>query len=321
MTSLPDALHVGFSKCASTFLQTFFDGHPEIFLVNQSHFFAPFEYSHYESGKDDYCELFDDAGPGQIKLESDEHIVLPLFHPVLAAAATTLDSVLEVSGKIKGIQPSAKIILVIRNQVDLIVSRYSEYILGGGKGDFEFFVSEFLSCSKDQVNYYQNYYARIIEIFNDDFGKENVLVLLQEELSTDEARVIQRLCQFLSIKEMQPKHHGLRAKRVGLSKLGIKIVRTMNRAIVTRQEMSHQKAQARIPYLVYKILQRSIRTMDYYLPKKMKGNKNDILTAVLKARIQDQFKEDNARLAMIFGRDLSSLGYESGKGETNKRFR
>jgi hypothetical protein len=64
---------------------------------------------------------------------------------------------------------------------------------------------------------------------------------------------------------------------------------------------------------MYKVLQRSIRTVDYYLPKKIKGNKNDILTAALKARIKDQFEEDNARLAALLGRDLSSLGYESGK--------
>jgi hypothetical protein len=267
--------------------------------------------------------LFDDAGPGQVKIESDEHIVLPLFHPVLAAAATTLDSVIEVSGKINAIQPNARIIIVIRNQVDLIISRYSEYILGGGKGDFEFFVSEFLSCSTDGVNYYQNYYARILDIFHGDFGKDNVLILLQEELLMDEKRVIQRLCQFLNIREIQPTRHGLIAKRVGLSNLGIKIVRRINRAIVISQEMSYKKAQVKFPYLMYKVLQRSIRTVDYYLPKRIKGNKNDILTAALTGRIQDQFKEDNACLAALLGRDLSSLGYKSGKvkptGLVNRR--
>jgi hypothetical protein len=90
-SSRPDALHVGFSKCASTFLQNFFQGHPGIFLVNQSHFFAPFETGNYDRGEKGYLDLFSDAQPDQVKLESDEHICLPLFHPVLAAAATTLE--------------------------------------------------------------------------------------------------------------------------------------------------------------------------------------------------------------------------------------
>jgi Sulfotransferase domain len=309
MTSLPDVLHVGFSKCASTFLQRFFQEHPEIFLVNQSHFFAPFEYSGYESGRDEYTHLFDNARPSQLKLESDEHIVLPLFHPVLSAAATTLESVVEVSKRIKRIQPKAKIILVIRNQVDLLVSRYSEYILGGGKEGFETFVSEFLSCSKDGTNYYQNFYASIIQIFHETFGGENVLIILQEDLSMDEPKIIKKLCRFLNIKEIQPKRHGLIAKRVGLSKLGMTTVRAINRAIVTSQERSHRKAEVRIPYLLYKIIQRSMRIVDYYLPKKVKGRKSDIVTSALRARIQDQFKADNARLAALLGRDLASLGY------------
>ncbi len=88
------------------------------------------------------------------KIVSDEHIVPPLFHPVLRAAATTLESIAEVSRRIRYVQPHAKIIFIVRNQIDLIVSRYSEYILGGRKGDFSFFVTEFLNCSVDDVNYY-----------------------------------------------------------------------------------------------------------------------------------------------------------------------
>lgn len=309
MTSLPDALHVGFSKCASTFLQAFFAGHPDIFLVNQSHFFAPFKFSSYDTGTDAYRRLFDGADAGQVKLESDEHILLPLFHPVLAAAATTLESVTEISGRIRSTQPDAKIIIVVRNQVDLIVSRYSEYILGGGKGDFEYFVNEFLSCSIDGINYYQNYYTRIIEIFRRDFGVKNVLALLQEELSSNEELFIRHLCEFLNVKTQKPSRYGLASRRVGLSHLGIKVVRTMNRAIVTRQEMSINKAQVRIPYLVYKVIQRTIRIADYYLPMAIKGDKNAILTAAISARIRNEFRDDNEALGILLSKNLSTLGY------------
>ena len=309
MVSFPEVLHVGFSKCASTFLQTFFEDHQAIFLVNQSHFFAPFEFSNYDSGQEEYYGLFDKAADRQVKLESDEHIVLPLFHPTLAAAATTIDSIAEVSRRIKSVNENARIILVIRNQGDLIVSRYSEYILGGGKDDFNFFVEEFLKCSKDGINYYQNYYAEIMEIFRHDFGGENVLVLLQEELSRDEGRTIDRLCTFIGVQLQQPKRRGSISRRVGLSNLGIKVVRRMNRALVIRQEMSYQKARTRIPYLLYKIVQRLLRVLDYYLPKWLKGDKNEILTATLKTRLRNEFREDTARLSVLLEKDLSSLGY------------
>jgi hypothetical protein len=310
MNTLPDVLHVGFSKCASTFLQAFFEGHPEIYLVNQSHFFAPFEFSSYDAGKEDYSRLFQNAKSNQIRLESDEHIILPLFHPVLSAAATTLSAVTEVSARIKAIQPGARIVIVIRNQIDLIVSRYSEYVLGGGTGDFELFVTEFLKCSTDGVNYYQNYYSRIIEVFQHDFGADNVLVLLQEELAADEKGIIERLCLFLGVRVLQPRRNNpVSSRRVGLSSLGIAVMRAINRGIVIRQEMSHKKTQVKIPYLAYKITQRSIRMLDYYLPKRLKGDKSSILTEMIQSRIRDEFADDNLRLAALLGKDLRSLGY------------
>ncbi|MBA3562419.1 MAG: sulfotransferase [Gammaproteobacteria bacterium] len=309
MSQLPDALHVGFSKCASTFLQSFFNEHPSVFLVNQSHFFSPFEYRHYDSGKEVYSALFRDAEPEKVKIESDEHIVLPLFHPVLRAAATTLASVKEVSGKIRDIQPNAKIIIVIRNQVDLIASRYSEYILGGGKSDFDLFVKEYLRCSRDGVNYYQNYYSQIIDIFNNDFLPNRVLVLLQEELAHDEAKILRQLCGFLNIGVPQPHRRGLRSRRVGLSDLGIKVVRSFNNAVIERQEQSYTKAVAKIPYPFYKASLRAMRLVDYYLPKSVKGDKNKVLTADIVERIRGEFREDNTRLAELLGKDLASLGY------------
>lgn len=309
MTPSPDALHVGFSKCASTFLQTFFAGHPEIFLVNQSHFFAPFEFSNFDSGRAEYSRLFRDAAPGQVRLESDEHIILPLFHPVLFAAATTMDSVAEVARRIEAVRPDAKIILVIRNQVDLIVSRYSEYVLGGGHGDFDFFVREFLSCSVDGVNYYQNYYARIVELLQKTFGAGKLLVLLQEDLSRNEAETLERLCAFLEVSLRRPERRDLAARRVGLSDLGIRVVRSMNRRVVTRQEMSMHRAQVKGPYLAYKIVQRLVRTADYYLPARIKGEKKKILMPAIESRIRAEFAEDNARLGDVLGKNVRAMGY------------
>ena len=247
----PDALHVGFSKCASTFLQAFFDEHPAIFLVNQSHYLAPFALSKFPDGREEYLRLFHEAGVGQVKLESDEHIVLPLFHPVLKAAATTLDSVVEVSARIKSIQPDAKIIIVVRNQAGLLVSRYSEYILCGGKCGFDEFVSEFLHCSQDGANYYQNYYSRILEILEAEFSADSVLMLLQEELARDEETTIESLSNFLDVDVRRPTRRGMISRRTGLFVLGIDVMRTINKLLVREQKQSFNEAQVRIPFVLY----------------------------------------------------------------------
>ena len=308
-SSVPDALHVGFSKCASTFLQAFFEEHPSVFLVNQSHYFAPFSFSDYPSGDGKYRRRFRNAKAGQVRLESDEHILLPLFHPVLESAGTTLDSIVEVSTRIRSVAPDARIVIVIRNQTDLLVSRYSEFILGGGKSGFDEFVNEVLQCSVDGVNYYQNYYSKIIEIFQADFSVDRVLVLLQEELARNEQTIIEDLSRFLNIDIWRPSQRGMISRRVGLSSLGIKVVRTFNKAVVIRPKRSFNEAQVRIPFLLYKIIQRALRIVDYYLPKIVKGDKNSILTNTARSRLAREFGEDNKRLADLLAKDISELGY------------
>jgi hypothetical protein len=304
----PDVLHIGFSKCASTFLQAFFQGHPDVFLVNQSHYLAPFELSEYPDRKDEYLERFSGAMTTQVRLESDEHIVLPLFHPVLGAAATTLESVEEVSQRIKSIAPDAKIVIVIRNQCGMLVSRYSEFVICGGTKTFDEFVSEFLNCSVDGENYFQNYYAQILQVFENDFSTHNVLLLLQENLRGNEEATIRQLSEFLGIEERRPYSRGVISRRVGLSKLGIKVVRALNRVLVKKPKQSYHEAEVRIPFLLYKIILRVIRLTDYYLPKVIKGDKDAILTDELRQRIKDEFADDNAVLAERLGVDLSRLG-------------
>ena len=305
----PDALHIGFSKCASTFLQAYFEQHPGIFVVNQSHYLAPFELSDFPDGNAEYLRRFESARAGQVALESDEHIIMPLFHPVLGSAATTLESVSEVCQRIKSIQPDVKIVVIVRNQVGMLVSRYSEYVLCGGSRPFSEFVDEFLACSLDGVNYYQNYYNRILEILHAEFGESNVLMLLQESLARDEDTAIGELSRFLGVESLRPSRRGIISRRVGLSRLGINVVRKFNQLVVTRPKQSYNEAEVRIPFLLYKVIQRVVRVADYYLPKAIKGDKRDILDASIAQRIEETFAEDNKALAQSLGVDISALGY------------
>jgi hypothetical protein len=207
------------------------------------------------------------------------------------------------------IAPDTKIILVVRNQVDLIASRYSEYVIGGGQHDFDSFVREFLCCSEDGINYFQNYYSRILEIFRKDFSSERVHIILQEDLLRNETSVINRLCQFLNIEVRQPTKRGLRAQRIGLSAAGLNYLRIFNRAVVLRPQRSYERTQARIPYLFYKFCVRVFRVFDYYLPKRIKGDKKEFVTGDVAERIRGVFREDNERLSNLLGSDLSTLGY------------
>jgi hypothetical protein len=309
MKQHPHALHIGFSKCASTFLQNFFSNHPDIFFVSKSHFVAPFDCCTFDSPIAGYRSLFEQASPDQVSLESDEHIIMPLMHPVLESAATTLESVEEVARRILRLNEEAKIILVVRNQVDLLVSRYSEYVLAGGTRQFGEFVSEFLCCSEDGVSYLQNFYWEILQILRQTFGRTNVLLLIQEELQRDAVGGMTAICDFLGIALVAPQTVSMRARRKGLSYRGIRTMRFANRILVKRQATSFRRASVRGPYGAYKAVQVGTRVADYYAPKGLKGDKQQFLDKDIVTRIRSEFARDNARLGTELGRDLGKFGY------------
>ncbi|MBK7379708.1 MAG: sulfotransferase domain-containing protein [Ignavibacteriales bacterium] len=308
MNNLPDAIHIGFSKCGSTFLQAFFRQHPEIYLTHKLHFFSPFPFSNYDKGIEYYSSFFPNSA-GKVKIDSDEHIILPIYHPKLGSAATTKESVIEVCNKINETVPSIKIILVIRNHKSLLLSRYSEYLLGGGKSKFKVFVDENLSCSLDHKNYFQNYYADIITTLYQFFGKSNVLVLLQEELQKNGDKTIESLCSFLNIKIYYPAVKKIREKRIGLSLKGMKLMRLLNIMLVIKPELFITKTRTRSPYWIYKSALRLVRLFDYYLPNSMKGKRNKLLTPDLVNQINTTFEKDNKELASLLGKNINQLGY------------
>ena len=133
----PDVFHIGYSKAASTWLQEYLRLHDEIFLLFKSNFFLKDVYT--ENSISDYQKLFPVSSSYKLTIESDEHIVLPIVEPQLKISATNYDSVKERALKIHKLMPHIKIILIIRNQTDIILSRYIQYIKGGGSISFSKF--------------------------------------------------------------------------------------------------------------------------------------------------------------------------------------
>lgn len=310
-SKLPEVMHIGYSKCASTFLQAYFENHDDIFLVNQSHFFSPFDMNTFDNGTEFYKEFYDKADADQVLMESDEHILMPLLHPTLMAAGSTIDSIQKISKMIELTQPKVKIIIVIRSQTSLIISRYSEYLLSGGKLKFDEFVTEFLKCSADGINYYENYYYQTLEIFKEKFGNKNILIFLQEELAKDRENVLQKMCDFIGVtfKIPEEKNKSIRSSRFGLSMTAMKVVRLFNVLAIKNQSLAYQHAKARVPYFIYKISINGIRVLDFYLPKLLQGSKNNLLTEDVKIKISNIFKEDNIKLGDSLEKDMRSFGY------------
>ena len=301
----PEILHIGFSKCASTYLRALFRAHPKIHLVFKSGFFTPFlipgmTFATYQS------HFTDD---GRLNIESDEHLTLPGIHPELGVRTTNLDQFAEVADKIRTFVPGVKLIMVIRNQASLIVSRYSEYLITGGSLDFESFASRLMGSGGADNHHYQNYYFRIIKQLEERFPRENLLILLQEAMREDTTGTAAVISSFLALDEKLVLAKGLRSERRSLSFAGMGLLRCLNSLLVATPSVGGAPPTTRIPLFIYQNVVRMVRATDFYLLSRFSSDPSKILTSERRDAILAHFRTDNLKLQDYFGRSLRELGY------------
>ena len=298
-------LHIGFSKCASSWLQSVFKSlNDSFFYIEKSHFFSPLYINKYKK----YSDYFVNAKENQICIESDEHIILPDYCNELNTHGTKLESVDKVFKKIKNEISETKIILVIRNHKSLIVSRYSQYIVSGGNYKFDRFFN-IINGKEISMDYFQNYYGKIIQSLYNIFKKENVHIILQEELFTNKEIEFSKLMDFIG-SQTRVYSMNIFNQRKGLSIFGLMVLRWINSFIVIEKESIKNPIKTLIPRFIYSyFLVRLIRLIDFYFFRLRKFNAINLINSSHNKYLSKKFKEDNYLLSKILNKPLDNLGY------------
>lgn len=86
----------------------------------------------------------------------------------------------------------AQIVLFIRNQLDKFPSNYSQYIKSGGTSSFE----QFLFGSEESFFLEKHKYDKLIDVYKNIFGIENVHVYLFEEFNNNFEFFMDKFCSF-----------------------------------------------------------------------------------------------------------------------------
>jgi hypothetical protein len=304
---LPDYLHIGYSKAASTWLQQLFRQEKDVFLLYKSDFFFPLNSSNYKKGVEYYSTFFKGAGDFKIRIESHEHILLPFHHPQLKCACTNLEAVDQIARRIKKHLPGVKIIITIRNQVDILLSRYTQYILQGGTLDASTFLNKLVFESNNYLKYMDYRYTNVIKKFYEIFGESNVLILLQEVLKYKPEEFLQSLSSFLNYTFSYSSKELKKRKNAAPSYLGTRLLRLINRLLVKEVETLESKTTTRGPYFIWYFLTRVVRTLDHWLIKAKKKQK--LFTAAEIERIRELFAQDNRELSKLFDFPFAEYGY------------
>lgn len=186
-------IHIGFPKCASTFLQKWFAAHPQIKYRFDS-------FGGIGGALDLINHMLTEPDPRICRVTSCELLSVPndLAPPgPFAMVEPALQSAREarVCAELAAMFPAAKILIVTRNQHDLILSACSELIKQGGD-DIDGFLAQF---EADQFKTDSPFaFDRTLKLYQAHFAGR-VLALPQELMADDRRAFLSAIAEFIGV--------------------------------------------------------------------------------------------------------------------------
>ena len=205
---------------------------------------------------------------------------------------------------IKQFFPDAKIVIIIRNQIDIIKSQYRDHPFDPRNlysNQKSVTIDEWIE--RDFKNYDISFlksieYYKIVRYYSELFGKEKVGVFLFEELVKDLESFSTKLSKFLNIDEKET----------------LKLLNSKHENDGVSQNLnSYRKFKSNISNLVPKSIKNSnfIRNIDQQLFQKLKkGKKQKIeMSKESTQKIYDYYNEQNKLLSKEYNLELKKYGY------------
>ncbi len=170
---------VGAQKAGTSWMYACMYEHPEICIPNKEpHFFS--REKNLKKGLNWYLDTYNRCDINSVKGE----------------CSTSYLSALEVPEKLYEHNPNAKIIISLRNPIDRAFSQYRNSIKAG---EIDSSVTFKEACKKDSSIVEQGMYYEQVKRYFNTFGKENVLVLIYEDIKEDSSLFITNVFKFLNV--------------------------------------------------------------------------------------------------------------------------
>lgn len=135
--------------------------------------------------------------------------------------------------KLKAMFPNAKIILGLRAQQDIIWSLYKNYVRKGGTCRLDQMLDPYgTSLGRDFIDLDSFRYGPYLDRISSLFGRENLHVLLFEDLTLDRDRLMGEFLEFLGAELEAGAPEEKRA--VGIGDDAVPVIRALNNAVMAR---------------------------------------------------------------------------------------
>jgi hypothetical protein len=304
---VPDVFIVGAAKSGTTSLYHWLGGHPDVYMspIKEPNFFAPdltppggTHTLRYPDDLDQYLQLFAGAGDAARAGEASPRYLYSQLAPSLIAE----------------LQPAARIVVALRNPIEMAFSLYLHQRAKGAE-DLPTF-AQAVEAEPDRhagrriprganprlATYLDRArYAEQLPRWLDAFGRAHVHVIVFEEMVADPAQAFRRLLEFLEVdpdyrpdefRAYNPVHAGRAAGlRRAVGRRGLERLSYGLSAVLGKDRTRILTSKVRRSGVLHKAIERP--TMD----------------PVLRSRLQEEFMPDVARLSAILGRNLAPLWF------------
>lgn len=293
----PNFFIVGAPKSGTTALYEYLKQHPDVFFdVKEICYFCPdltLRTPHITESV--YLSYYTNAGNQQAV--GDGYV----YHLLSKEAAK----------EIKAFNPDARIIIMLRNPVEMVYSLHAQHVFDGDEliENFEDAlnaqsskslaerVPDYYKCPLESMDYSSvaKYYEQVLR-YKSVFAEDKVHIILYDDFKLNPEQEYRKLLKFLGLKETMPNtfevinpSHGVRSKSFRNFLInapgGIK---AMGRVFFPH----HSKRRV---WLMHKL---------WFLNSKSKTQKP--LTEELKQRLVDMYKNDIQKLEKLLNRDLGN---------------
>jgi len=295
---VPNFFIVGAPKCGTTSIYEYLCQHPQVFMTRwkEPHFWSTDLYRPGRISEERYYKLFEEgAGKQRVGEASTEYLYSP-----------------KACENIKRVFPDAKIIIMLRNPVDMIHSGHSQRLWHGRENIPVF--EEALEAELDRKEgrrlppypypvetlFYRDVgrYARHVDRYLSTFGRDNVHIIIFEELVKEPKEVFSGLCNFLEVSQDAVvsfgQHNANKVPR--FRKIPLLLVPTSKLRVGARK----------LPGPVH----RQLRVLARFIMKaNTKRERRVPLKPETRRSLEEFFAEDVAELGALLGVDLQNLWF------------
>ncbi|ACK72747.1 hypothetical protein PCC7424_4383 [Gloeothece citriformis PCC 7424] len=219
-----------------------------------------------------------------------------------------------VSKRIYDTFPQAKIFFFIREQKSAILSIYKQLVKARYNESLESFMNQAMDFEKRtiiSINYYM--YDRLLECYQENFGRENVLVLPFELFIKNPKETLKKIINFSNaspkvnnldqyLDEISTSEKINTSLKAGTLALKSRINNVLFYPNPARPDFTKQKVQQKVSNALGK-------SLDLLIPEQQQKHMETVMKELVKQKVGNTFQESNRKTSQLIGIDLADFGY------------